>query len=427
MKIATILALLIGVLGSSAAAAPDSLTLRACIDLALKNNYAVKNSDLELKAAQQYKKSALTNILPTVSATGLQFGSQDPLITMGSGPDRKGSLGRGVLGSIGVTQAIFDGGRTLTGIKLAGLDVESSRTKGAGTRDEVVLKTEEQYWQIISLQEKAKTIRVYGQMLDSLLKQVGDAFMSGVVMENDLLKVRLQKSEVLLDQSRLDNAIELARMSFCQFLGLPLDSDFALRDSLTIESPPQALRVNHAQALTTRSEYRLLELSVRAEKLQSRMVLGEYLPTVSVGANYQTSRFDGGDNQSNGLIYGMVSIPISAWWGGSHEIKKRKQVERIAENNFKDNSERLVLQMEQSWRDLTDAYTQYQLAEEANEQATENMEVNQDSYDSGLTPVSDLLEARALLQRTLDQVTESKAQYLTQRSKYLQVTGRLQH
>lgn len=53
--------------------------------------------------------------------------------------------------------------------------------------------------------------------------------------------------------------------------------------------------------------------------------------------------------------------------------------------------------------------------------------VNQDSYDNGLTPVSDLLEARALLQQAQDQAVEARAHYLTQRSHYLQATGRLQH
>jgi outer membrane protein TolC len=243
-------------------------------------------------------------------------------------------------------------------------------------------------------------------------------------MRNDVLKVQLKKSEVLLNKSRLDNGLTLARMSFCRHVGLPLEAQPILSDSLVVGEAPANLRVSHAEALQGRSEYRLLELAVRTEKLQTRMTRGEYLPQVAVGAAYQYLKFDEGDGRSLGLVYGSISVPISGWWGGSHELKKRKQMERIAENNRLDKSELLLLQMEKAWQDIDDAYTQYLLSEQSKEQATENMTVNQDSYDNGLIAVSDLLEARALLQQAEEQLIDAKTNYLIQRTRYLQVTGR---
>ena len=54
----------------------------------------------------------------------------------------------------------------------------------------------------------------------------------------------------------------------------------------------------------------------------------------------------------------------------------------------------------------------------------ENLKVNDDSYKNGLISVSDLLEAQADYQHTLDQVTEAKADYLVKKTAYLQSTGR---
>mgnify|MGYP000886247227 FL=1 len=421
------LTLCVSLLVAAPVIAQDSLSLQACIDLALKNNYAVKNSQLELTAALQTRRAAVTNYFPQIGAGGLQFHAEQPLMAFGSGSESMGLLEKGSVAYVGAVQPLFAGGRILNGNKLASLGVEVARSKGARTRDEVVLQTEVQFWQVISLQEKTRTIRAYEQMLDSLQSQVEDAYASGVVMQNDLLKVRLQRSEVMLNKSQLSNRLTLASMAFCQYLGLPLNSDLVLRDSLAIDGPPQPLRVDHSRALTARSEYKLIELSVEAEKLQTNLVRGEYLPQVAVGANYQRLKFDDGDSRSFGMVDGTISVPISDWWRGSHELSKRKQQQRIAENNFRDNAEQLLLQMEKSWQDLTDAYTQVLLGEEAQRQAAENMKVNQDSYDNGLTPVSDLLEARALLQQAQDQAVEARAHYLTQRSHYLQATGRLQH
>ena len=96
----------------------------------------------------------------------------------------------------------------------------------------------------------------------------------------------------------------------------------------------------------------------------------------------------------------------------------------MAENNFRNNAELLILQMEKAWQDLTDAYKQYLLSEESKQQAEENMKVNDDSYKNGLIAVSDLLEAQALLQQTQNQLTEAKANYIIKKTNYLQVTGR---
>ncbi|MGB5106688.1 MAG: TolC family protein [Candidatus Zixiibacteriota bacterium] len=407
--------------------AQDSLSLQDCIDLAFENNYTIKNSQLELKAAQRARQSALTNYFPSISAGRLQWNAETALLALELSDASMGLLKKGSIDYIGAVQPLFTGGRIVNGNRLARLGVDVSTIKENIARNDVVLKTEAFYWQIISLQEKALTIRAYEEMLDSLLKQVEDAYASGIVMQNDVLRVRLKRSEVLLDKSRLDNGFEQARMALCQFLGLPLNSRIVLVDSLKVEASPQALKVHHSQALPARSEYKLLELSVKAEKLQTNLVRGEYLPQAAVGINYQRLKFDENDSRSFSMIYGTVSIPISGWWGGSHELNKRKQEERIAENNMRDSFELLLLQMEKSWQDLNDAYTQYQLSEQARVQAVENLKVNQDSYDNGLTPVSDLLDARAMLQQSQDQVAEAKTHFLTERSRYLQVTGRLKH
>jgi outer membrane protein len=424
MKKINILIFLLVFLCANGVIAQETLTLDESIKLALQNNYEVKNSELGIRAARQTKKSALTSYFPSISAGGLKLHAEEPLMEIGFHGLSMGFLEKGTIGYVGAVQPIFAGGRIINGNKLASLGEDVSEFKKKITKDEVILKTEEQYWQVISLEEKYKTIDKYEEMLDDLSKQVTDAYNSGIVMKNDVLKVKLKKSEVLLNKSKLSNGIELAQMAFCQYLGLPLDSQPILKDSLAIGESPQSLFVENSQVLKNRNEYKLLELSVRAEKLQTRITRGQYLPQVAIGADYQYLKFDESKGRTFGMIYGTLSMPISGWWGGSHELNKRKQEEQIAENSFNDNSEKLLLQMEKTWQDLGDAYTQYQLSEETKEQATENMKVNQDSYDNGLTAVSDLLEARALLQQAEDQLIEAKTNYLILKTKYLQVTGR---
>ncbi|MBU1097022.1 MAG: TolC family protein [Bacteroidetes bacterium] len=154
------------------------------------------------------------------------------------------------------------------------------------------------------------------------------------------------------------------------------------------------------------------------------MKLGEYLPQAGIGVSGAYMKFDESEERTLGMVFGTVSVPISGWWGGSHELQERSIKEEIADNNFKNSSELLMLQIEKSWQDLTDAYKQYLLSEESKAQSEENYKVNADSYKNGLITVSDLLEAQALLQLTNDQLIDAKTNYTIKINTYLKVTGR---
>jgi len=424
------------------------LTREESKQLALQNNAKSKNSKLEIEASRQIKKSAFTNYFPNISAGGFMWNAKKSLIEMemqggdlpvyDGDPANLGSatqfayfpsstiglLKKGTVGYINAIQPIFTGGRIIYGNKLASLGEDVSELKDKMTEDEILLKTEEQYWLIVSLEEKSRTIKKYEELLNRLLLQVEDAYKSGIVMKNDVLKVKLKLSEVLLNKSKLENGRKLAAMAFCQHIGIPYDSSLVFKDELEIPDLPQSYFVDKNEALKKRVEYSLLEKSVEAEELQTKIKRGEYLPQAAIGISEMYMKFDESKERTLGMVYGTVSVPISGWWGGSHELQERSIKEEITKNNFKNNSELLLLQIEKAWQDLNDAYKQYLLSKESKVQAEENFKVNDDSYKNGLITVSDLLEAQALLQQTQDQLTEAKANYLVKVTTYLKVTGR---
>jgi outer membrane protein TolC len=424
------------------------LTLDESKQLALQNNARIKNSSLEIEASRQTRKAAVTKYFPSISASGAIFESQKDLMEISTNggnlpvydgnpahlsaateyaympASTMGLLKSGTFGMLTAVQPIFAGGRIWNGNRLASLGEDVSEYKNRLSQNDVLLKTEEQYWLVVSLNEKFKTIQRYEELLNSLLAQVEDAYRSGIVMKNDVLKVRVKRSEVLLNKSKLENGRKLATMAFCQYIGIPYDSTLALRDSLSLEGSPESYYVEHTEALKNRSEYQLLQASVTSEELQSKMKLGEYLPQIGVGVTGLYMKLDESQDRTLGMVFGTVSIPISGWWEASHVLEERSIKEQIAENNMKDNSELLLLQMQKAWQDFTDAYKQVLLSEEAQTQAEENLKVNRDGYDNGMISVADLLEAQALEQQSQDGLIDAKANYVTKKTTYLQVTGR---
>lgn len=126
----------------------------------------------------------------------------------------------------------------------------------------------------------------------------------------------------------------------------------------------------------------------------------------------------------NGMAFAGVSVPISNWWEDKHKTDQMRSKEKMAENELKENTGLLNLQIEKAWRDLNEIYKSIILNEEILEQAKENLRVNQQSYKNGLSQISDLLEAQAQMNDNEEKLIESKVNYQIAVANYQMVTGR---
>lgn len=437
-------------IASATAYSQSTLTLEQSKSLALKNNKALQNSSLETGAARQVKKNAFTNYFPKVTANVFGMQAINPLIEYkmegGNLPVYDGNpanlptatqfayfpgielsmMQHTAIGVLNVAQPIYAGGKISTGNKLAALNIDAKEHQQQLTEKEILLKTELQYWQLISLQEKQKTLEKYELLVKDIRKQVDDAYKSGLTIKNDVLKVQIKQSELEANKNKLQNAKKLATMQFCLTIGIAFDSTLVLEETIDISQSPASFYTNSEAALGNRTAYKLLEKSVEAAQLQTKMKTGDYMPTVAVGlAGYHINMLENGANNfTNGLGYVSVSIPISDWWGGSYTIKEHKIKQQIAENTFEDTKGLLILQMEKAWTDVNEAWKQIAIMKKTTIQAEENLKVSQTGYESGVVTLSDLLEAQALATETADKLIEAQTQYKLAVTTYLQVTER---
>jgi len=441
-------ALFILMILSPALQAQNSYTLEQCKTLALQNNAEVKNKTLDVESAQEVKKAAFTKYFPQVEATALTFRFDKPTMEMeiegGNLPVYDGNpvnlktatqfayfpatsfslLEKGTIGMATATQPLYAGSQISTGNKLADLGVEVSELQLASAKNLIVLQTENQYWQIVSLNEKMKTLEQYVQMLDTLHKEVADAWEAGLITRNDLLKVELKQNELQMNRLKLANGIELARMALCQYTGIAYRDDIAFPDTIPAASAPQAIYADHMQALSGRSEYQMLQKSSEAEKYQTKMQRGEYLPQVGVGVSALYLDIMNQEGNAYGGIFGTVKIPLSGWWEASHKMKERRLREEQNRNMVNDNTEKLLLQMQQAKNTLDEAYKQVQLGQTSTRQAEENLKISRDHYEAGLINVSDMLDAQAQFQESHNQYIDALTRYQITKVNYLQLTGR---
>ncbi len=415
----------IGVLSLATASAQRTFTLDECLEQALSNNVRMRNAENEIRMAEHDRKNAFTRYFPSVSASGGGFIANKGLMELNMGPDMSMSMMKdGIVGGVSATLPLFAGGQIVNGNKLAKVSEEVSRTRYRLSENEVRLTTENYYWQVLTLKEKLRTLEVVEARLDTLTRDVEAAVQAGVTTRNDLLQVQLRQNEIKSNRLNVENALALSRELLAQYMGMGLDSvDVAYAMEGRLPEEPAGLFLPPESALPRTGEYDLLRQNLEATRLQKKIAVGKNLPTVAIGGGYYyDDLLDVGMDFWVG--FATVSVPLSGWWGGSHDIKKQKLQVKNAENQLNDQSEMLMIRMRQSWNDLNDAYKQVGIALTSIDQATENLRMQSDYYAAGTCTMSDLLDAQTLFQQSRDKYVEAYAQYEVKKREYLQATGR---
>ncbi|HBJ76715.1 MAG TPA: hypothetical protein DDY68_02465, partial [Porphyromonadaceae bacterium] len=324
--------------------------------------------------------------------------------------------------AITAVQPVFMGGRIVNSNKLAHLNEKVSQWKTILSKNDVQLSTEKCYWQIVELKEKMRTLDAISAQLDELYKTVKNMVEVGVAMPNDLLKVELHKQDLESSRLKAENGLMVTKLLLRQKTGIE-ERDFDVAcDSFPAIVQPMEYYVEPSVGVEQRAESKLLDANVKASKLQHKITLGKNLPSIGVGASYLS--YDILEKNNSGILMAGVSIPISDWWGGSYALKREMLKVREAENTQKDSKELMVVEIESKWSNLSEAYSQILLAKKSIASAKENLRLNQNCYEAGTIPLTELLDAETMLQKSEDQYTESRANYLILLTEYLQSVGK---
>lgn len=447
-----------GMVPTASAQARDtviSLSPEQCRQMASQNNYAVKNSSLDVLAARAQKGEALAEYFPKVSITSFGFYSLNPMLEIGI-KDILGendmsnniqniineyalyygiqpaysTLKQGFTAAVTVMQPVFAGGRIVNGNKLASLGVEAAVLQKNISVREKMEETDRNYWQIVALEEKRQTLGQLEKMLDTLYRDVSSAVAAGLSTETDLMQVKLKKNELEIGKIQLGNGIRLAKMNLLNIIGAgytvisglasetcPYIDDFVLTSGLDDLKAPEYYYVPEEEMAAALDEVKLLDLSVEAKLLEKKMALGEAMPQIGVGASYGYSQLI--NNSFNANVFAMISIPLSDWGKTAKKARRLDYQLEKAKNERQYYSEQLLLMVRQLWINLTSAWDQMNVARESMELAEKTAEQLTEQYSAGLVPLSELLTAETELRQSSEEYIDRCIDYSVALNAYL--------
>ena len=326
---------------------------------------------------------------------------------------------KGFVGSVMAVQPLFQGGQIVNGNRLANLQEDVRRLQLQMTEKDIELQVTKYYWQIISMQANIITLDSVKVQLDEVHRLTQQYVDAGVITHNDLLRVELKEQELASSHLQLENGINIVKLLLAQLTGID-EGDYNISYSASFLSPalPATYLQEHETAVGHREEYALSAKNEEAQALNVKMERGKLLPSLSVGVNGFYHTIDSHDN-TNGMVFATLSVPISDWWGGSHAVRKAKIQRMQAENDRMEVHEKLSIDIQTAWNNLQEAYKQIDIARSSVFSARENLRLQRIFYGAGTTTMTDLLDAVTLFTQSESQLVTACATYQERVAEYL--------
>jgi outer membrane protein TolC len=286
----------------NSASAPRHITLSEAVQLALKQNHAVRIASLKVVQNQDAKEIARSAYLPSIRNESRVLRVTDSQFV---------EIARGSLGTVAGTpvpeasDVISQGGHTFvtsgtslvqpisqlfTRIKpendAAQADLSASRADAQETQNEVALKVHQIYYQLLisQLRGSAAAAKIRAdQALDSeRIEQVK----YGSALDQQLIESRAQLLQAKHDLLTTELEISDLTMQLDDVMGLPVTTQLTLdtnvpaaQESCHREECVQIARTSHPEVIAARAEVEKASAGVRLAK-------ADYLPDVSAFARY---------------------------------------------------------------------------------------------------------------------------------------------
>lgn len=404
------------------------LTLEECRNLAIQNNKELQISGEKIKMADNEKKAAFTKYFPQLSANGAYMWNQKDinLLDMGAlSSSLSSSLGglaqlpmiqhlmSGVndmqhldvqniwVGNVSLVQPVFMGGKIVNYNQITKFAKQLAESMNNLQLQDLIYKTDETYWQVISLVNKKKLADAYVDLLRKMDSDVTAMIYEGVATEADGLSVKVKLNEAEMAQTKVENGLALTRMLLAQICGLSLEEDLSLADekldNFPVETTQASADLN--EAFMNRNELRSLDLATKIYKRKERIALAEMLPNLALAANYFVTNpnvFNGLKNDFAGMfnVGVMVKVPLSGWWEGTYRRNSAKAETRIKTLEWQDAREKIELQVNQSVYKVNEAGKKLIASSRNMENAEENLRRANFGFEEGVIPALNLMEAQ---------------------------------
>ena len=399
---------------SSAQATADpaagALSLNQCIDYALANRPALRQSGLDEEIGEKEIRASLAGWLPQLSAQyNLQHYLKMPVTLF---PNDAGQLTPRTIGTANTSALNLQLNQTLYNndvllARQAARFVRSSNLQAtAATRINTVVAVSKAFYDILLTQEQ---LRILDEAIVRQQKQQKDAlaqYEQGLVDKTDFQRASIALSNTRSDRKRSQEAIGYKTAYLKELMGLAPEKALQLafdREQMQQEIPADTtLGLNYAN----RIEFQQMETQKALQGLNIRYYRNGFLPSVSAFGNYnvvfQNNEFNRLYNQSfpNSLVGLSVGVPIFQGTRRLQHLQRARLLDRRLELDLVDLKSQINSEYQQALASYKSELHEWNTAKNNVAMAQDVYRIIKLQYDEGIKAYLELITAETDLRTT---------------------------
>jgi outer membrane protein len=388
------------------------LSLKETIERAIEANLSLKQSQEEVKAAEETRKVSITRFLPTFS-TSYDYLHRNKELTqsltgLGPGPEFVVRPEDEYTFVTSFSQPIFRGFELINQYKISDLGLNAAELSEKITRQDVILDAKNAYYSVLKTQ---KLLEVSEQRVIQIAsqKEVAENFFEvGMSPLNDLLQAQATLANARQGLIAAQNNLEIAKSQFNIVLRRPVNSPVAIEDVLDYTPLVHDIDFYLSSARDNRLEIKVADLEAEIAEKEVMLARKDYYPSINLTGRYtrigDQYDVDGGEGISDAASWNIQAMAQWDFWEwGRTSFGVKEKLHRLSQAQYRRTQilDNIELEVKTSFLRTKEGEKNIITVEKAIEQAKENFRINQERFKEQVATTTDVLNAQTLLSDTL--------------------------
>ena len=416
-----------------------SLALGEAVERALGQNPLLQATEAGSRAASEGLGEAKSGRLPSLGFSHTYTHSNNPVFVFGSLLEQgrfsannfdpnflnnPGSMSN-FRSAVDLRIPVFNRFQVSSNIAKAEIQEEQAGADNDWLRQQIRFKVVDAFYSVLVAKARKKVAQDSVKTAEAEVTAIRDRHEQGMVVESDLLAMKVQLAEFRQQLVQAEGEEATARAALNTVLAQPVDTLEVLEGELedrvfVLASQPELV----ALALRNRPDYRRLEMEVEKTRLDLKTSKGQYWPDLNVFGQVGHSTQTFANGSADFAVGARLTFNILDFGRGSRtaQVSAASDAARAQEQH---KANEVQFEVVRAYQAFLTSQTRVKVATTAVDQAVEALRIVNDRHGVGLTTITEVLRAQTALLRSRLNLLAARYDYYVTYAQVLLATGSL--
>ena len=363
----------------------ETLDLQRCLAIALERHPSILAAAGAIRAGDSRIGQARSGYYPQISGFA-GYSRTDPISTSsGPGGTIAGVVYDSYSSTLSLNQNLYDFGKISTQVKIQELNRDSFGSDLENVRAQVLFVVKQAYYGLLQAKKNRDVGREVVGQFQHHLDQARAFFETGTKPKFDVTKAEVDLSNARLNLLRAENAFRLAQVALNNAIGLPEAPEYEVAEQLSFQRVEVDLEETVQKAYDRRPDLQSVLVKKRSQEQSIELARKGYYPTISGNASYGWGGSGGYFPLDQGWSLGaQMNVSLFSGYLTRYQVEEaRANLEVLAANEAL-LRQTIYQDVRQAWLNMREAADRIVVAELSVRQATENLELADGRYASGV-------------------------------------------